>query len=145
MRRELSTLLLSLLFFIPLAATQGQDVADNPEQFEGQKSHAHPPEKYFCEHDSKEPAHKCDCHRVATDLACEDEPVAPTCSVYCWEKAHFVPNENERGGGHWENSHCHCPILCDDPKKPSAGATPSNSSPVSQPGESGDPHALHHH
>lgn len=90
-----------------------------PEPYPGASSHAHPPPDYYCEHNSPTPAHDCTCHRVADPgQMCEDEPEAPECKAWCFEHAHFVENQDEpfdrhaNARGHWEGSHCHCPVTC---------------------------------
>jgi len=124
--RPLALVLTAWPIFLAIGLTQGhgeepsesapsEQTPRRPDAYPGQSSHAHPPTDYFCEHRSETslPARECDCHRVATDLACEGEPVAPVCRSYCFEKAHQVPDG--QGGMKWEGSHCHCEIFCGPP------------------------------
>ncbi len=78
-------------------------VQQEPEPYPGQRGHAMPPDGWFCSHDSKEPAHKCQCKRMARpapgDPCCDnvkDEDIIESdqCKVYC------------------HKDHCHCPVQC---------------------------------
>jgi len=94
-----------ILFAIVLAFSLNVQ-QDTPEDYPGQSRHERPPADWFCSHDAKDGAHKCECQRVASN--CDEEPAAPQCKVYCHEQSHWVEDGN--GKGHLEPSHCHCPI-----------------------------------
>lgn len=104
----------ALLFLVPLAVTQGQEP---PEQYPGQHRpgelhNGHPPEGWFCEHDSPTPEHDCDCKRMVSpdDLLCETEPDPRDCSVHCWARSTWITDPNHPNGGYRHSGHCACPV-----------------------------------
>lgn len=92
------------------------------EQYSGQAQHAHPPDSFFCRDKPQPGEHECHCKRMTgdDDPLCENEPDVRECSVFCFAKRHFVPNDKARVDpitgqrGTWHPSHCNCPVKRSD-------------------------------